>query len=228
MEAQKIVPYILPSEMAKQGKVEFDGSLQSLKQGDWIICRNLRPLVATYLWLIKNKIKSKIKGVEIGEGLIQMVQKTDAKTISQLEIKLDNEIEKLYNKLADKGVSKPMQHPKMDLLNQKIEVLTYLMAEVETVDKLIKLLKSIFSDTVEGIMLMTIHKSKGLENDRIFFLCPELIPSRFATQPWQYQQERNLKYVAITRAKSELIYVRGDMFRNDLKSDLIIGNNEKR
>ena len=54
---------------------------------------------------------------------------------------------------------------------------------------------------------MTIHKSKGLENDNVFFLAPELIPSRFATQPWQLEQESNLKYVAITRAKNSLIYV---------------------
>lgn len=69
-------------------------------------------------------------------------------------------------------------------------------------------------------MLSTIHKAKGLENDRVFFLCPELIPSRFATQPWQYEQERNLKYVAITRAKRELIYVSGGAFRQDIESEI--------
>jgi superfamily I DNA/RNA helicase len=222
LEAQKIVPYIRPYEQAQQGRVDNQASLQTLKQGDWIVCRNLKPLVATYLWLMKNKIKSKIKGVEIGEGLIQMIQKIDAKTIPQLHDRLENEVDKLYNKLADKGVSKPNTHPKMDLLRQKIDVLTCLMWEVETVDKLIRLLKSIFSDEVEGIMLMTIHKSKGLENDRIFFLCPELIPSKYATQPWQFEQERNLKYVAITRAKSELLYVTGEQFKLDIETDLIL------
>jgi superfamily I DNA/RNA helicase len=71
-------------------------------------------------------------------------------------------------------------------------------------------------------MLSTIHKAKGLENDRIFFLCPELIPSKYATQPWQYEQEANLKYVAITRAKQELIYVWTNIFNNDIKGKVYL------
>ena len=63
---------------------------------------------------------------------------------------------------------------------------------------------------------MTIHKSKGLENDNVFFLAPELIPSRYATQPWQLEQERNLAYVAITRAKTSLIYVPLNQISHDL------------
>jgi superfamily I DNA/RNA helicase len=55
-----------------------------------------------------------------------------------------------------------------------------------------------------------------LENERVFFLCPELIPSKFATQPWEFEQERNLYYVAVTRAKRELVYVMNDMFLYDL------------
>jgi len=39
-------------------------------------------------------------------------------------------------------------------------------------------------------------------------LNPELIPSKYASTEEELQQEQNLKYVAITRAKSELIYIR--------------------
>ena len=71
-------------------------------------------------------------------------------------------------------------------------------------------------------MLSTIHKAKGLENDRIFFLAPELIPSKYATQPWQYEQEQNLFYVCVTRAKRELIYVRGNIFNQDIKGKVYL------
>jgi len=84
------------------------------------------------------------------------------------------------------------------------------------------LIKGIFSDEVKGIILSTIHKAKGLENDRIFFLAPELIPSKYATQPWQYEQEQNLFYVAVTRAKHELIYVWGNVFLEDIKGKVIL------
>jgi superfamily I DNA/RNA helicase len=58
-----------------------------------------------------------------------------------------------------------------------------------------------------GVCLSTIHKSKGLENETVHILCPELIPSKFAVQDWELKQEENLRYVAITRAKSKLIYL---------------------
>ena len=56
------------------------------------------------------------------------------------------------------------------------------------------------------------------ENDRIMFLCPELIPSKYATTDWMFEQEMNLKYVAITRAKKDLIYISGETFKSDIKS----------
>jgi DNA helicase II / ATP-dependent DNA helicase PcrA len=59
------------------------------------------------------------------------------------------------------------------------------------------------------VTLATIHKAKGLEANRVWFLCPSLCPSKWARQDWQKAQERNLIYVAITRAKSELIKIEG-------------------
>jgi superfamily I DNA/RNA helicase len=171
---------------------------------------------------MKNKIKSKIRGKEIGEGILSLISKTGAKTLRGLSVLLDVEKNKLLKKLQKRGVKHPSLHPKMEVLSQKIEVIQCLMIEVDTVKDLKKLIENIFSDEVKGILLSTIHKAKGLENDRIFFLCPELIPSRFATQPWQLEQEQNLKYVAITRAKAELIYVQGSQFKQDIECKIII------
>ena len=57
-------------------------------------------------------------------------------------------------------------------------------------------------------MLCTIHKSKGLESDVVYILNEDLIPSRFASSTQQLTQERNLKYVARTRSKRELYYLK--------------------
>jgi superfamily I DNA/RNA helicase len=57
-------------------------------------------------------------------------------------------------------------------------------------------------------MLSTVHKAKGLEADNVFIICPELLPMRMeGQQEWEYQQELNLKYVAVTRAKKRLVWV---------------------
>lgn len=190
--------------------------VQDLQRGDWILCRNLKPLVQTYLWLTKNKVKSKIKGKDIGEGILAMINKTGAKSLRALHIMLDLDRERLLKKLQKRGVRHPSLHPKMELFNQRLEVIECLMAEVSDVAGLCRLIDNIFSDDIRGIMLSTIHKAKGLENDRILFLCPELIPSKFATSEWMLEQERNLWYVAITRAKRDLIFV----FEGDFKTDI--------
>lgn len=220
-EAQKIVPEISYSPTAEDGVVS-DGSLIDLEYGDWILCRNLKPLIETYLWLLKNKIKSKIRGKEIGEGIIALISKTKAKTLDGLQVALGDEYIKLISKLTERGVRKPSQHPKTEALLQKTEVIEVLAEEVATITALITLIKGIFSNDVEGIMLSTIHKSKGLENDKIFLIMPELIPSKYATQPWQIEQEMNLKYVAITRAKKEFTYVHGTTFKQDIQSTITI------
>ena len=221
-EAQKIVPEIQPAPDASDGYVWEDGSLTEIREGDWILCRNLKPLVQTYLWLMKNKIKSKIRGKDIGEGIVSLIIKTGAKTIPELYSGLEREENNLLEKLQKRGVRHPSLHPKMELLYQRIEVIKCLCEEVESVKELRKLIEGIFSDDINGIILSTIHKAKGLENDRVFFLCPELIPSRFATMDWQFEQEQNLKYVAITRAKKELIYVHSKEFLEDIKGKVFL------
>ena len=52
-------------------------------------------------------------------------------------------------------------------------------------------------------MLSTVHKAKGLEADNVYILTPERMPHPKATNP---QEERNICYVAITRAKKNLYY----------------------
>ena len=171
---------------------------------------------------------SKIRGKDIADGILGLINKTGAKTIDGLFNALQRERNHLLDKLTKKGVRRPSQHPKMELLEQKVDVIECLADEVNTVSELKEMISSIFSDDVKGIMLSTIHKAKGLENDRVFFLLPELIPSKYATQDWQYEQERNLKYVGITRAKRELIYVWDADFKSDLENRVIITNSKTR
>ena len=57
-------------------------------------------------------------------------------------------------------------------------------------------------------MLSTVHKAKGLEADNVYIICPDSLPMKFENQQeWEYAQEMNLKYVAVTRAKKKLVFV---------------------
>jgi superfamily I DNA/RNA helicase len=61
----------------------------------------------------------------------------------------------------------------------------------------------------KGVTLSTVHKAKGLEAERAFLLEHVLHGSftQRSKQAWQKEQERNILYVAITRAKCDLVYM---------------------
>ena len=75
-------------------------------------------------------------------------------------------------------------------------------------ERIKELIDKVFSEkNMEyAINLMTIHKAKGLESDRVIFLSPKLDMKKSPKmRQWQFEQEKNLQYVAITRARKELI-----------------------
>ena len=76
-----------------------------------------------------------------------------------------------------------------------------------TIAGLVKNLRSLFENKANSATLCTIHKSKGLENDRVFWLNRSKCPSAMARQDWEREQEKNLCYVATTRAKQSLIII---------------------
>ncbi len=85
---------------------------------------------------------------------------------------------------------------------------------LQNVADLTAALDRMFGDTPEGeapkvLTLCTVHRSKGREWERVYILGRNrFMPSRWARKAWQMEQEDNLQYVAVTRAKRELINVR--------------------
>ena len=64
------------------------------------------------------------------------------------------------------------------------------------------------SDWFARQILSSIHRSKGLEADRVFVLKPDKMALTWKNQlAWQAEQEQNLRYVGLTRAKKALYFV---------------------
>ena len=63
--------------------------------------------------------------------------------------------------------------------------------------------------TPKGVIFSSVHKAKGLENTRVFIIrtAEAPMPHPMSRQPWERQSERNLIYVAITRAIEELVWI---------------------
>lgn len=73
-------------------------------------------------------------------------------------------------------------------------------------DELVSLIKSMKSR--RGIIMSSIHKSKGLEFENVYALNVDKMPSKWKGQKsWQLEQEIYLKYVALTRSTKNLYLV---------------------
>lgn len=69
-------------------------------------------------------------------------------------------------------------------------------------------------DENDAIVLSTVHKAKGLEADNIFIYYPSLMPLKLATKDWEIKTEDNLIYVAYTRAKKTLNFMKEDKYNH--------------
>lgn len=191
---------------AKEGEVR-DGLISEAQDGDFVLCRNTAPLITVFYHFIGQGQKCHIKGKQLGKNLISMMKKLRSLSLNEALAELRGNLAQVAMELSQKGVQNVTSHPRYINHEEKISVIEEVAKRYSTTQQVITALENIFSDTeTSGITLSTIHKSKGLEADRVFIIRRDLMPSKRATQPWQQEQERNLKYVAYTRAKSALVF----------------------
>lgn len=179
------------------------GNLEEAESGDFVLCRNNIPLVEAFIFFLKKKKKAVIKGKDFGEALLYVLDR--ASDVKSLDLLLE---EKLKN-LQERGIPRAaaLNHPSYVSLEEKCIIIKILYRVYGSMVTLYSVMSEIFTDNVqEGIILSTCHKSKGLEADRVFFLNPELIPHPKAKTEKALYGEKCLKFVAITRAKKELVY----------------------
>ena len=208
-EAQRYVTHIEAFEGAEDGVVEtlpMAAARQHLGPHDAVLCRQTAPLIKLAYELIGSGTGCRVLGRDIGAGLVALVKKAKAGGIDALVKKLETYRDREVARLTDKG-----EELKAEGVSDRVEsVLTVVGCLPEgnrTVPALIEAIEGLFSDVNGCLTLCTAHRAKGKEWDTVAILRPELMPSRWARQDWQHQQEINLQYVATTRAKRHLIYI---------------------
>lgn len=208
-KAKEIVPNIEWYEGNDNGSVR-NGYIREIRPGDMVLCRNNKPLVQMCLLMFQKNIKASIKGIEFGNELNHIIEQTKHKNLYVSSVRLERVLEGHYNRLHKLGITKPERTNSYRNMSEKIEIIREIIyPEVSNTDDAKNLIKRIFNekDDKKKVNLSTIHKAKGLESDRVFVLCPELMPSKFASEPWEIKQEQNLQYVCYTRAKKELLFL---------------------
>jgi superfamily I DNA/RNA helicase len=191
----------------------FDGH-ERLSPDDVILCRNTAPLVDCAYRLLRSGIGCYVEGRNIGAGLVKLIRRQKrVKLLSTLVLHIKEYAETEIAKLMAR--EREVEASNLDDAVQTVVLLAdKLTAEGKyRVDDLVEFIEHLFGDTPDGkrpnvLTLATIHKSKGREWGRVYLLGrSELMPSKWARQPWQVEQEYNLCYVAVTRAKRELVEV---------------------
>lgn len=210
--AKEIVPVIEAAPDKIEGQVfsiREDEILLHVKDGDLILSRSTEPLVRTCYKLLANKRNAAIKGKDIRRTLVGIIRNVEAMESFSYETFLEH-LDNFAKEKAAKLQQKPNSENKLIELRDQIESISvcYTSFNSATLSDFIKEFEKMFREGSSGITLSTVHKAKGLEENRVFILYPEKLPLKWSKQKeWQLQQELNLKYVAVTRSKNILYLI---------------------
>ena len=200
--AKKIVPEIECAEGAKEGVIGEAEYTRKFESDDVVICRNNKPLMKLAFKLLKDRVPMDLSGNNLIEDLIKFINNTGATNLDELKFKID----KWYEKSTSIKLAKN-KNADLSYFDDKKDVLNFLISESKSIRELVDTLKKLSSQRRYGVKLSTIHRFKGGEAEKVFFLDPDLLPSQYAKTRIAEEQEMNLEYVAITRTKNELNYV---------------------
>jgi DNA helicase-2/ATP-dependent DNA helicase PcrA len=196
-----------------------DSYLPQVREGDLIECRTNAPLVSQTLRLLRTGRRARMLGRDIGKGLINFVRRLDPNSVDDLRLQVETwhnmEVQQERNR------ANPSDLRIMSIRDRADCVLAF-CEDADRLSVVINRLHNLFSGSVDEdapasspdyqrpvVRLCTIHKAKGLEAERVWFLQPPgaSCPHPSAKTEGQKKQELNLRYVAITRAIEELVHV---------------------
>lgn len=223
--AREIVPHCETRPGAPDGgvqKIPEEKLYSEVGEGDLVLCRLTAPLISACLALIAQGVAARVRGREIGAGLVSILK--------QIGKHPEYRWEKFEELLSEWAEWKINQLKKREGSEDGIQAVADKAAAIravahsrrfESLQGLVEAIEKLFSDKRASVWLSTVHRAKGLEADRVFILRPGKLPLQWATQQaWQFLQEENLRYVALTRAKKDLVFCLDDEVAADDKEGL--------
>lgn len=220
--AKKYASEITCREDADEGKIMYNRFISEIKSGDLVLSRTNAPLAKLYMTFLKNGVKCNMLGKTMVEDLIPNVEASGNEQLNP-DVFEKGVFYDLYlnlftciKRIAEvRGIHKEdamlLREPMMQY--DSIQTLRILSDGLNTKEELLERLRNIGTfepdETVneKGITLSTIHKAKGTEYDRVFILCDPSLPLTDEMPEWEKEQEKNLTYVAYTRAKHYLGFI---------------------
>jgi len=210
--AQRYVPEIEPAPAAADGKVEglrHDRLLDQLRVGDLVLSRTNARAIKTCLALLARRVPARMRGRDIGKKVVSVIDQVGGaggRDFDAFEKALDAWTLKKLAKLQSTRGAEAQIEALVDL-SEAVRVCFHAF-DSHTFDEFRSDVDDLFADTGNVVWISTIHRAKGLENDRVFILDFDRLPLRWKNQSdEQAQQESNAVYIAVTRAMRELYLV---------------------
>ncbi len=211
-------------------EIDYDEFYKQLKPEDMVLSRFRMPLIRVLLKLINQEIKVFVNHAEVLEIVNELKSlfteeewQTPITSYPNQFITLRGKviarrgemIEKEYEWVTDPAVRYAIIKREVEHLRDVMLSLTnsYLRWQefCQTPFEIVAQLKERMTDRKGAVVLSTIHRAKGLENRRVFLLEANRLPHMpSGAQKWEYIQEKNLLYVALTRSLQELYLINFD------------------
>jgi DNA helicase-2/ATP-dependent DNA helicase PcrA len=195
------------SKTLRPGETDYKALV---RDGDFVLCRMNAPLVQQCFRFISAGRKANIQGRDVGRGLVTLVEKLCPPTQSASTADLIGRLSDwIAAETAKEGAKRYPSENRLQALHDRHDCLVCFCEGSLTAADVVAKIGSIFTDdrVSPGVKLSSIHRAKGLEADNVFILqTPYGFPEE-KMKPWERQQNLNLQYVAITRAKKVLTYV---------------------
>lgn len=229
--AQKWVPTIEASPNAPEGEVHVidNSEIADLVQPkDMVIARKNKDLAEVFLSIVLKGKPVYIKDKEMVDTTIKSIKGLGCKTVSSLKVKVDELHEKFKQAMQNPETQKQasaINNGTMDIYDMIKEILIFFIdkkghSPSTPVDVFIDFIKDLFvtEPDEDAIIVSSIHQVKGLEAKRVFLINYNLMPyTSNAKTADENQQERNLIYIAITRAKEILYCCNGELNDDEKK-----------
>lgn len=201
--ARQLVPDFTAAPGAARGEIvrcDDERMLDDVREGDFVISRKNAPLVGVCMSLLKRGTRARIRGRDIGKGIVALIRRLKASTIADLPRLLDAYVEREIAKTSK--LAEAAREAREELVRDQRDVVTALCEGAATLRELETRVEELFSDDDSrgAVLCTTVHKVKGLEADRTF-----LLEGTFR----RGLEEDNIRYVAITRARQRLCWVSG-------------------
>jgi len=236
--AQELVPDFVANDANAEGEIRelgYEALAEEAEVGDFILSRTNAPLVKTALAILRTGTRCKIEGRDIGKGLIALVRRMakDCSSMPDLLEKLERwrsrEVERA-ERSGHKGAE-----AKVERVNDQAMTIVALAEDLTSARELCVRIEDLFTNRngAPQVTCSSVHRAKGLEAERVYVLRDTLMggapcecghwSSRhrvgacngcacrgvFHEDAIRAQEEANIKYVAITRAKQTLVWVAG-------------------